>query len=163
LRDHPLPTLVPPTVRSATRADLLDVLRIERASFSDPWPYAAFESSLDEAVFLVACDADAETTVLGYLVGSLVPNHGRAIGHVKDLAVRPASRGHGVGRLLLTRGLDRLRRSGAATVKLEVRASNDPARSLYREVGFAPARRVPRYYDDGEDAVVMTLDARAGE
>jgi hypothetical protein len=42
-----------------------------------------------------------------------------------------------------------------------VRESNGPARSLYRDVGFAPARRVPRYYDDGEDALVMTLDARA--
>ncbi|MFB6168213.1 MAG: ribosomal protein S18-alanine N-acetyltransferase [Haloferacaceae archaeon] len=150
-----------PTVRSATRADLLDVLGIERASFSNPWPYAAFESALDEAAFLVACADDDETEVLGYLVGSLVPNHGRGIGHVKDLAVRPTSRGHGVGRLLLTRGLERLRRGGAATVKLEVRESNGPARSLYRDAGFTPARRVPRYYDDGEDAVVMTLDARA--
>jgi ribosomal-protein-alanine N-acetyltransferase len=152
---------VSPTVRPATRADLLDVLRIERASFSDPWSYAAFESSLDEAAFLVACEG--ETEVLGYLVGSLVPNHGRAIGHVRDLAVRPRSRGDGVGRLLLGRGLDHLRRDGAATVKLEVRESNDPARSLYRQFGFAPARRVPRYYDDGEDALVMTLDARADE
>ncbi len=149
-----------PTVRPAERADLLDVLRIERASFADPWPYAAFESSLDEAAFLVA-EGETETTVHGYLVASLVPNHGRAIGHVRDIAVRRESRGAGLGRLLLTTGLDRLRRGGAATVKLEVRESNDPARSLYRDVGFAPARRVPRYYDDGEDALVMTLDARA--
>jgi len=151
---------VAPTVRPAERADLLDVLRIERASFADPWPYAAFESSLDEAAFLVA-EGETETEVLGYVVASLVPNHGRAIGHVRDLAVRPESRGAGVGRRLLTTGLDRLRRGGAATVRLEVRESNDPARSLYRDVGFAPARRVPRYYDDGEDALVMTLDARA--
>jgi ribosomal-protein-alanine N-acetyltransferase len=146
-----------PTVRPADRADLLDVLRIERASFSDPWPYAAFESSLDETAFLVACED--RTEVLGYLVGSVVPNHGRGIGHVRDLAVRPESRGAGVGRLLLVRGLERLRRDGAATVRLEVRASNEAARSLYRDVGFAPARRLPRYYDDGEDALVMTLDA----
>jgi ribosomal-protein-alanine N-acetyltransferase len=149
---------VSPTVRPAERADLLDVLRIEQASFSDPWPYAAFESSLDEAAFLVACEG--ETDVVGYLVGSLVPNHGRAIGHVRDIAVRPSARGEGTGRLLLTRGLERLRRGGAATVKLEVRESNDPARSLYRDLGFAPARRFPRYYEDGEDALVMTLDLR---
>jgi ribosomal-protein-alanine N-acetyltransferase len=146
-----------PTVRPADRADLLDVLRIERASFADPWPYAAFESSLDEVAFLVACED--QTDVLGYVVGSLVPNHGRGIGHVRDLAVRPESRGGGVGRLLLTRGLERLRRNGAATVKLEVRESNEAARALYRDVGFAPARRLPRYYDDGEDALVMRLDA----
>jgi ribosomal-protein-alanine N-acetyltransferase len=42
------------TVRPADRADLIDVLRIERASFSEPWPYAAFESLLDAPAFLVA-------------------------------------------------------------------------------------------------------------
>ena len=145
-----------PTVRPAERADLLDVLRIERASFADPWPYAALESSLDEAAFLVACEE--RTEVLGYVVASFVPNHGRGVGHVRDLAVRPNARGAGVGRLLLTGGLERLRAAGASLVKLEVRESNDPARSLYRDVGFAPARRLPRYYDDGEDALVMTLD-----
>ena len=160
LRSRSLPRSVSPTVRPAERADLLEVLRIERASFPDPWPYAAFESSIDEPAFLVACEDDAATDVLGYLVGSLVPNHGRAIGHVKDLAVQPESRGRGVGRLLLARGLERLRRDGVATVKLEVRESNDPARSLYRDLGFAPARRFPRYYEDGEDALVMTLDLR---
>ncbi len=149
-----------PTVRPAERADLLDVLRIERASFADPWPYAALESSLDEAAFLVA-EGETETDLVGYLVASLVPNHGRAIGHVRDLAVDPGARGAGVGRRLLTTGLDRLRRGGATTVKLEVRESNEPARSLYRDVGFAPARRIQRYYDDGEDALVMTLDTRA--
>jgi ribosomal-protein-alanine N-acetyltransferase len=46
-------------------------------------------------------------------------------------------------------------------VKLEVRDSNDVARSLYRDVGFEPARRVPGYYEDGEDALVMVLDAVA--
>lgn len=149
-----------PRIRPAERADLLDVLGIERASFPDPWPYAAFESSLDEAAFLVACAGNDETEVLGYVVASLVPNHGRAIGHVRDLAVRPEARGRGVGRLLLDGGLAHLRADGAAVVKLEVRESNAPARSLYRDLGFAPARRLPRYYGDGEDALVMTLDAR---
>lgn len=149
-----------PRVRPAERADLLDVLQIERASFPDPWPYAAFESSLDEAAFLVACADDDGIEILGYVVASLVPNHGRAIGHVRDLAVRARARERGVGRLLLDSGLARLRTKGAAVVKLEVRESNTPALSLYRDLGFAPARRLPRYYDDGEDALVMTLDAR---
>jgi ribosomal-protein-alanine N-acetyltransferase len=90
-----------------------------------------------------------------------MPNHGRDIGHIKDLAVAPEARGAGIGRLLLQRGLVSLSLSGAAVVKLEVRVGNEPALSLYRDVGFEPARRVPSYYADGEDALLMVLDVNA--
>ncbi|MGQ4556762.1 GNAT family N-acetyltransferase [Halobellus sp. GM3] len=148
------------TVRPADRADLLDVLRIERRSFSEPWPYAAFESLLDAPAFLVAVGdgVDGECTVLGYVVGDVMPNHGRDIGHIKDLAVRPDARGAGIGRRLLREGLFGLALAGAAVAKLEVREGNDPARSLYREMGFEPTRRVPGYYADGEDALLLVVD-----
>jgi ribosomal-protein-alanine N-acetyltransferase len=143
------------TVRQADRADLLDVFRVEKTCFSEPWPYSAFESFLGESGFLVAVE-DAE--VLGYVVADVTPNHGRDIGHVKDLAVRPESRGRGVGSHLLRRALVALSLAGASLVKLEVRVGNDPALGLYSEAGFEPARRIPRYYADGEDAFLMVLD-----
>ncbi|MGM0592166.1 MAG: ribosomal protein S18-alanine N-acetyltransferase [Halobacteriota archaeon] len=143
------------TIRPAERADLLDISRIERASFTQPWPYAAFESFLGEAGFLVAV-ADHET--LGYVVSDVTPNHGRDIGHVKDLAVHPDARSVGLGRRLLERALAVLALNGASLVKLEVRPSNEGALALYRDVGFEPARRIPRYYDDSEDALLMLLD-----
>lgn len=140
------------SIRPAERADLLAVLRIEKASFPQPWPYDAFESLLGEPAFLVAVDAGA---VVGYVVASLTPNHGRGLGHVKDVAVHPDRRGDGVGTALLERALSILASRGAETVKLEVRESNDGARRLYGRFGFEPLRRMPRYYDDGEDAIVM--------
>jgi ribosomal protein S18 acetylase RimI-like enzyme len=30
-----------------------------------------------------------------------------------------------------------------------------PARSLYERAGFAPVRIIRRYYENGEDAIVM--------
>jgi ribosomal-protein-alanine N-acetyltransferase len=77
---------------------------------------------------------------------------------VKDLAVHPEARRAGVGSRLLDRALAALAARGAAVVKLEVRASNDVALSLYRETGFEPMRRIRGYYEDGEDALVMVLD-----
>jgi ribosomal-protein-alanine N-acetyltransferase len=145
------------TVRPAERADLLEVFRIEKASFPEPWPYAAFERFLDEPGFLVAARG---TDVLGYAVCRVTPEHGREIGHLKDLAVRPDERRRGIGRLLVTRSLARMTAAGAVRAKLEVRASNDGARALYRRAGFEPARRLPRYYGDGEDALLMLVDLR---
>lgn len=42
---------------------------------------------------------------------------------------------------------------------LEVRTGNVPARSLYASLGFKKSGVRRRYYEDGEDAVVMTLTA----
>ncbi|MFC6730542.1 GNAT family N-acetyltransferase [Natronoarchaeum mannanilyticum] len=159
-------------VRDAERADLLAVHRIERASFPSPWPMAAFERHLTSPAFLVAVDETAapddpqnadrsasETidaaSVLGFVVADLVPNHGRPLGHVKDLAVHPDRRGEAVGSTLLGRALATLRGESANSVKLEVRVGNEGARSLYDRFEFEPLRRVPRYYDDGEDAIIM--------
>jgi ribosomal-protein-alanine N-acetyltransferase len=144
------------SIRGAEPSDLRSVVDIERAAFDQPWPYAAFERFLDEPGFLVAVESEA---VIGYVVGDVTPNFGRDIGHVKDLAVADAARRRGVGRSLLVRSLVALTVDGAAVVKLEVREGNGAARALYRDVGFDVARRIPRYYRDGEDALVMLLDA----
>jgi len=41
---------------------------------------------------------------------------------------------------------------------LEVRRSNRGARNMYESYGFAEIGVRPRYYEDGEDAVVMLLE-----
>ena len=164
-------------VRQAVQADLLAVLRIERASFDQPWPFSAFERYLGEPGFLVATvggdvskmylsgesrgddgSGGNDESVVGYVVANLVPNHGRPFGHVKDIAVHPDHRGDGVGSKLLDRALQVLEIGGARSVKLEVRASNDRALSLYGDFGFEYLRTVPRYYDDGEDALILVVD-----
>ncbi|TKX81800.1 ribosomal protein S18-alanine N-acetyltransferase [Halorubrum sp. SD626R] len=142
-------------IRRVERADLLAVVRIERACFADPWPYDAFERLLDEPAFLVA---ERDDGIVGYVVADSTPNHGRDIGHVKDLAVHPEARGEGLGRGLLRSALARLRGVGVAVVRLEVRESNAVARSLYADEGFEPVRRVSNYYRDGEDAIVLVVD-----
>lgn len=140
-----------PVIRQAERADLLAVVRIEEAAFPQPWPIAAFEQHLGEPGFLVAADE----AVVGYIVADAVPNHGEPLGHVKDLAVRSDRRGEGIGSRLLERALGVLGARAIGSVKLEVRAGNEPARRLYRAYDFVHRRTIPRYYSDGEDAIVM--------
>ena len=141
-----------PEIRPVARADLLEVFRIEQASFVQPWPYSAFEGFLDAPGFLVAVGGDG---VVGYVVADTIPNHGRPLGHVKDIAVRPDRRGEGIGAALLERALSVLIGEDVSRVKLEVRAGNAEAIRLYRGFGFTHHHTVPRYYEDGEDALVM--------
>jgi ribosomal-protein-alanine N-acetyltransferase len=156
-------------VREAERADLLAVFHIEQTAFPQPWPFSAFERFLGEPGFLVAqvCDEDdsRETAtigddgrVVGYVVADLVSNHGERLGHIKDIAVAEECRGEGIGRCLLQRALTTLATQNATSVKLEVRESNDTAKRLYRGFGFERRGRLPSYYANGEDALVMMRD-----
>lgn len=148
----------PPTVRRVDRDDLLTIHRIEKAAFPQPWPLSAFERYLNESGFLVAERDDSkagEDRVVGYVVADTVPNHGSPLGHIKDIAVDPDHRGEGVGATLLQRALDVLEDEDSESVKLEVRATNDRAISLYRQFGFHHRRTIPNYYGNGEDALVM--------
>lgn len=147
----------PIAIRQAERRDLLDILRIEQASFPQPWPYNAFVRFLDEPGFLVAI-TPTDSSVAGYIVANSVQHHNQSIGHVKDLAVHPGYRRRGIAKRLLERALAILTANGVTRTKLEVRRSNTAARALYRQCGFERHREVPGYYDDGEDALILVAD-----
>ncbi len=146
----------PVTTREAVRADLLAVFRIEKASFAQPWPYRAFERYLGESGFLVADIGE----IVGYVVADSVPNHGRPLGHIKDIAVGPTYRGRGIGATLLERAIGVIHERGARSIKLEVRESNDSALALYRRFGFVHRNTSPGYYADGEDALVLVRELK---
>jgi len=78
-------------------------------------------------------------------------------GHIISIAVLPHARRKGIGEALLRRAVESVKKRGVKEVYLEVRVSNTPAINLYHKLGFKIARRVPKYYADGEDAYVMSL------
>jgi len=84
-------------------------------------------------------------------------------GHILDVAVHPEYRGHGLGKLLVEHVLAACRQRGAEFVSLEVRPSNSEAIGLYHRLGFDETGRRPRYYHDGEDALLMEYIFREEE
>lgn len=133
-----------------TEADLDAVLEIEQASFPRPWTREHFSYEVHTpACFPMV--AMVEGSLAGYICPMLVLDEG----HILDVAVSPQMRGRGIGRLLVERALLDCRERGAAFVSLEVRRSNDSAISLYRAIGFAETGIRKRYYENGEDAVLM--------
>jgi ribosomal-protein-alanine N-acetyltransferase len=77
--------------------------------------------------------------------------------HLLNLAVRPEYRRRGLARRLMRTMLALGRRAGIGTFFLEVRSTNGEALALYRSLGFEVTGRRPGYYEDGEDAHMMTL------
>ncbi|MFA9446150.1 ribosomal protein S18-alanine N-acetyltransferase [Egicoccus sp. AB-alg6-2] len=89
--------------------------------------------------------------IVGFAAGLLALDEG----HVLDVAVATDHRRRGVGARLVDELIRRLHTRGAAAVTLEVRRSNEAALSLYRQLGFVVEGVRPRYYPDGEDALLM--------
>jgi len=78
--------------------------------------------------------------------------------HLLDLAVAPEERRAGAGRRLLDAVIQAAATDRARVILLEVRASNAPARALYRSAGFLEHGVRRAYYsDNGEDAIEMRL------
>jgi len=90
------------------------------------------------------------------VVAFLLLRFGVEAAEILSVAVRDDWRRCGVGRALVERALEETRRAGLAMVQLEVRAANRDAVTLYRAVGFVVVGRRPRYYRNGEDALLMT-------
>jgi ribosomal-protein-alanine N-acetyltransferase len=76
---------------------------------------------------------------------------------ILTLATMPEARRRGIGRLMLSAGLDWAAASGATRVFLEVSEANAPARALYEAAGFTACGRRRRYYPDGSDALVLQI------
>jgi ribosomal-protein-alanine N-acetyltransferase len=75
--------------------------------------------------------------------------------HVNKIALVPAWRRFGVATVLMEHCFQFASANGITSITLEVRESNEPARALYRALGFTEAYIRPRYYPEGESAVVM--------
>ena len=151
------PAVVSISFRVAQPNDVPEMVDIEEASFSDPWSAASFggylsDSNAGRAIVTVA-EAD------GKLIGYSVMLFALPDADLANIAVAPAERRRGTGRLLLERSLAAAKSIGTRHVFLEVRASNASAIRMYEAAGFSEFGRRRRYSRDPvEDARVLRLD-----
>ena len=78
---------------------------------------------------------------------------------VHVVVVHPEHRRRGIGRALTAALCRAFVAVGARRVLLEVRSGNAPARALYAALGFEEVARRSSYYGDGNDALVLALEA----
>lgn len=146
--------------RAAQRDDLEAVHALERLCFSDPWSLRSLAEELDRATshFVVAVwGTEGGDEVVGYAIAHAVADEAE----LANVAVSPTHRGQGIGAMLVQGVLAQVRAAGALDCWLEVRASNEAARALYRQLGFDDVGLRKRYYARPvEDAVVMRRSLR---
>jgi len=140
-------------VRLLRSSDLPRVMEIEQTSFTTPWSEKTFEGLL-RRTDTDLLGAVRDDRLIGYAVAWTVAGQSE----LGNVAVAPEARGLGIGRLLVSAVVQRLRFRHVSDVFLEVRESNEVARTLYDTAGFTIVGRRRAYYSQPtEDALVMRL------
>ena len=134
-----------------TGAHVSRIAQIEKLCFSDPWSENSIASELenDLSFWLVAMDGEK---VAGYVGSQSVLGET----DMMNIAVHPDYRRQGIARQLIEALICALKERGSRSLMLEVRASNEPAKALYGEMGFRQIGIRPRYYSKPrEDALIL--------
>jgi len=144
---------------SLSAEDSAAVVALEVATQDRPLALATLlrEAQVD-GIVLLARHGGPTGAVVGFASARLL--HDEV--HVIRMAVDDAHRRQGIATCLLDALLGWADGVGAVAVLLEVRAGNDAARSLYAAAGFAADGLRPRYYPDGEDALLLRREPAVG-
>jgi [ribosomal protein S18]-alanine N-acetyltransferase len=136
-----------------TADDLPVVAAIEWEASLHPWSPNVIKGELQMPLArnLVAVSGEK---VIGYLGFWLVAGEAQ----IQNIFVQRDFRGRGVASGLLAALRDISVSEGATAATLEVRSQNEGAIALYGKNGFVVQGVRRKYYDDGDDALLMGRD-----
>lgn len=133
--------------------DNLEVFRIEKECFKEPWTQQ------------MICDTFLSDNFIGYVA----ENEGKVIGYlaltycldeseVNLVAVTHKYRRQKVAKTLFLKAFEELKEKGIVKMFLEVRRNNHSAKALYEQLGFKYISVREKYYSGVEDALIMCKD-----
>ncbi len=140
-------------VRAMTKEDIEAVYEINIRSFTtDAWSRKSIEREF-ELPYSLKFVLEVDSKVAGYAILWLVNEEA----FIMTFAIDPSYRNKGLGKVLLKEVMGKLK-GRARLLQLDVRKTNLPAIRLYRSMGFKIVRERPRFYSDGESALVMECE-----
>jgi ribosomal-protein-alanine N-acetyltransferase len=137
-------------IQPASLRDLGALRRLENACFEkDAWPLLDLIAVLTwpDVIRLKAVD-DGE--LIGFVAGD--PRRSEGANWIATIGVDPRYQRRGIGRALLHACEEKAK---LPRMKLTVRMSNQGAISLYEKEGYRSVDIWKKYYNDGEDGLVM--------
>jgi [ribosomal protein S18]-alanine N-acetyltransferase len=90
--------------------------------------------------------------MVGFVIGLVEPDH---TGHVTTVGVAPEHRRRNLAKRLMGQVEDGFKKRNVRLVRLEVRALNGAAQKLYESLGYSITQRLPKYYSNGGDGLLM--------
>lgn len=147
-------------LRPAGEPDIPHLTQLETVSFSDPWSRTSLVDALNHTagLVLVAEDSANDPPIVGYLVLRLTGFEAELL----RIAVHPDRRLQGLGASLLQQAFTELASRQVETCFLEVRSDNVAALALYNRFPAHQIARRAKYYQDGTEALILSLEVASG-
>jgi len=141
-------------IRPLTISQLDECWRLDQRCFVDGEAYSrdTFEYLLTSPESVAYRAVTPDGLMIGFIVGLVEPQN---TGHITTLGVAPEHRRRGIAAQMLVKVEENFRRRHVRTIRLEVRSVNSGAQSLYRNLGYTVTQRLPRYYSNGGDGLLM--------
>lgn len=135
-------------IRLVRPEDLIEITKIDYLSFPEPYPLILFNQyyeELKEGFFV----AEENNIVVGYILNDSSKKE------IMSLAVHPEYQGKGIGSQLLEKCLGYFKGKGIKKITVHTRKSNKKAQKFYKHHNFIEKTVVERYYNNGEDGILM--------
>ncbi|HEX3280487.1 MAG TPA: ribosomal protein S18-alanine N-acetyltransferase [Pyrinomonadaceae bacterium] len=141
-------------IRPLTISNLDDCWRLDQRCFVDGEAYSreTFEYLLTAPESVSYRAATSSGAMVGFVIGLIEPDH---TGHITTVGVAPEHRRRHLGQRLMAEVEKGFRKRNVRIVRLEVRSLNIPAQKLYQHLGYAITQRLPKYYSNGGDGLLM--------
>lgn len=133
----------------ANKAHAQSIYVLECENFQDPLSLDFILQELNSNPFAHYYVIDKNDAIIGYIGLRIIDE----VAEVMNMAIKKEHQNQGNGTMLLNEVISQVKSIGVKRVILEVRASNERAKELYKKVGFSYMKTRPMYYKN-EDAFV---------
>jgi len=130
LPEKPLP--IPARIRPMESSDLVDVQKLDEASFVPLWQnsLSCLQYAFHQSV--IATVAETAGKLVGYQISTTTPLGG----HLARLAVDPSNQGKGIGYALVYDLLSRFERCGTRMLSVNTQKNNLASLAIYKKASF---------------------------
>ena len=139
-------------ISTMNNTDFENISPILSTDFDDFWTTTTLKSELENehSKYIVAKHQDKIVGFAG--IWKAVDDV-----HITNIVVRKDFRNNGIGNLLLEKLISLTKELNFKELTLEVNANNTPAIKLYEKHGFKNLGIRKKYYNNTDDAIIMTL------
>ena len=132
-----------------------DCLELDQKSLKGLWTKSQWERELTDSKRICLGIMDLKTKkILGLCSSWLVLDEL----HITLIAVHPIHQRKGLGKFLLSDLIKRSRSLRTNQIHLEVKETNEPAKALYKSMGFKTIANRSNFYEDGTSALLLTKE-----
>ncbi len=138
-------------ISAMTLPDLDSISDILTCEFDDFWNYNLFKSELENknSMYIVA---KFNNQIVGFAgIWFSVDDI-----HITNIVVKKNCRNQKIGSLMLNNLIELCENRTQKSITLEVNSNNIPAQKLYQKFGFKNVGIRKKYYNNTEDAIIMT-------